>query len=78
LRLILVRPLAHSPGMKGSILAFAFGLWFVLLPRSVIRFYTWFHGGSVKLPPPSGVRLAGGIWCLFIVVLVALIEMKVI
>jgi len=39
-----------------------FGLWWVLLPNSVVRFYTWFHHGRVKLPRVSTVRLVGGLW----------------
>ena len=39
-----------------------FGLWWVLLPNSVVRFYTWFHRGRIRLPRPSLVRLVGGLW----------------
>ena len=44
--------------------AAAFGIWWMALPRSVIAFYAWFHRGRVKLPSPSGVRIAGAIWTL--------------
>jgi hypothetical protein len=47
----------------GFALLLGFGLWWVFLPASVIRFYSWFHRGKVKLPPPRGIRLAGGLWC---------------
>ena len=39
-----------------------FGVWWLLFPNSVIRFYRWFHRGQVKLPAPFGVRLAGALW----------------
>jgi hypothetical protein len=45
---------------------FLWGLWFVVFPGSVIKFYTQLHRGTVKMPREGGVRLAGGIW-LFIV-----------
>jgi succinate-acetate transporter protein len=40
----------------------SFGLWFLFFPRSVIAFYTWFHGGRVKMPAEFGVRLSGFLW----------------
>ena len=44
-------------------IAFAsFGLWWLLFPRSVLRFYGAFHRGRVALPKPTGIRLAGGLW----------------
>jgi hypothetical protein len=50
----------------GSVLVLSFGIWWVLFPASVLRFYTWFHRGEVTLPAPSGVRLAGAV-CLTLV-----------
>ncbi len=50
----------------GSTFGVAFGLWWVFLPNSVIRFYTWFHRSAVQLPPTKGVRLAGLVWLLII------------
>jgi hypothetical protein len=58
-------------------LPIAFGLWFILFPRSVIRFYTWFHRGRVKMPEPFGVRLAGGIWVSFIAVIAVLTALHI-
>jgi hypothetical protein len=49
--------------LLGFGLFLTFGLWWLLLPGSVIRFYAWFHGRSVALPSPGGVRLLGAIWC---------------
>ena len=46
----------------GFAAAFGFGLWCLLLPHTVIRFYTWFHRGKVSMPPQRGVRLAGAMW----------------
>jgi hypothetical protein len=39
-----------------------FLLWWILLPASVIRFYTWFHGEKVwrwGKPRPLLIRLIG-------------------
>ncbi|MEY2408095.1 MAG: hypothetical protein QOF48_765 [Verrucomicrobiota bacterium] len=58
-------------------LPIAFGLWCVLFPHSVIRFYTWFHRGRVKMPEPFGVRLAGEIWVSFIMIIVALTALHI-
>jgi hypothetical protein len=44
-----------------------FGLWWIIFPKSVISFYTWFHRGKIKLPPPSGIRAAGAIWMAIVV-----------
>ena len=46
----------------GSIVALSFGLWLVLFPRSVVRFYTWFHRGKVRLPGILVMRLIGAGW----------------
>jgi hypothetical protein len=43
-----------------------FGIWWVLLPESVLRFYRWFHRGKAKLPGPGGVRLSGAVWLLVV------------
>ena len=40
----------------------SFGLWFLFFPKSVIVFYTWFHGERVKMPKEFGVRLSGFLW----------------
>ena len=54
----------------GSSFVIAFGLWWILLPNSVIRFYTWFHRGELKLPAVRGVRLAGAIWLIVVVAVI--------
>ena len=41
-----------------------FGLWWIAFPKSVISFYTAFHGAKVKMPKSSGVRIAGAAWLL--------------
>ena len=38
------------------------GLWLLVFPESVIRFYAWFHHGRTALPRPRGVRIGGAIW----------------
>ena len=50
----------------GLVLVAGFGLWWVVFPESVIRFYTWFHSGKVQMPKPSGVRIAGALWLLLV------------
>jgi len=45
-----------------------FGGWWLFVPRSVVRFYSWFHGEKLKEKwgrnPPSTfvVRLVGLLW----------------
>jgi hypothetical protein len=56
-----------SLGDYGFGAALAFGVWWIVFPRSVIRFYTWFHRGRVAMPRPIGVRLAGFLWVALIV-----------
>jgi hypothetical protein len=46
----------------------SFGLWWILFPISVLRFYTWFHRGKARLPGPRGVRLAGVFWVVVVAV----------
>ena len=45
----------------------SFGLWWLLFPASVIRFYTWLHRGKFIALRPIGVRLVGAIWILLVV-----------
>jgi len=44
----------------------SFGLWWVILPQSVIRFYHRFHGGRVRLPSPFAIRCIGIGWIILI------------
>ena len=46
----------------GSAVVLSFGLWWVVSPESVIRFYTWFHRGRAALPGARRVRIAGTLW----------------
>jgi hypothetical protein len=40
-----------------------FGLWWLLLPESVIRFYTAFHKGQrLGLRSPTLIRAVGALW----------------
>jgi hypothetical protein len=48
--------------------ALSFGLWWVVFPQSVIRFYTWFHHGHISIPKATGIRVAGLLWIGLIVV----------
>ena len=50
--------------------AIGFGLWWIVFPDSVVRFYTWFHGGKVALPRRTGVRAAGMFWVLLVLLAV--------
>ena len=52
-----------NPSDIGAIALFGgFGLWWVLLPDSVVRFYRWFHRGQVKMPTPLIIRFIGIAW----------------
>jgi hypothetical protein len=46
----------------GSAAVLSFGLWWLVFPGSVIRFYALFDRGHVTLPRSRGVRLAGALW----------------
>jgi hypothetical protein len=64
-------------GIAGAML---FGLWWILFPQSVIKFYRWFYSdfGSRKVVLPSDgwrVRLAGAIW-IALVLMVAYFEFR--
>jgi hypothetical protein len=64
-QLLIVRPrdtTMETSDYFGFGVALAFGIWFLMFPRSVISFYIWFHRGSVKLPGTFGVRLSGILW----------------
>jgi uncharacterized membrane protein YvlD (DUF360 family) len=46
----------------------ALGVWWIVFPGSVIRFYTWFHRGRVAMPASTlGIRLAGAFWVVLVV-----------
>jgi hypothetical protein len=46
----------------GPCLICGFGLWLLIFPESVIRFYTWFHQGTVKMPKAGAIRIVGATW----------------
>jgi hypothetical protein len=46
----------------GLIVFVGFGLWWVLFPNSVIRFYEWFHRRKISAPKQSIVRIVGVLW----------------
>ncbi len=54
----------------GLTLFAGFGLWWVLAPTSVIRFYARLRGSYMAPATPRGVRLAGVVWCLLVIVIV--------
>ncbi|UAY52700.1 hypothetical protein [Ferruginibacter albus] len=45
-----------------------FALWLILLPNTVIKFYSWFHNQEVKLKTRH-VRNAGFFWLVLVIVL---------
>jgi hypothetical protein len=64
--------------LKGASLAIAFGVWFILAPRSVIWFYGGFLGSRMEKATPRGIQVAGVVIILLIVVVAALIQFKII
>jgi succinate-acetate transporter protein len=63
-----------KPGDYLGFLAFAsFGLWWVLFPKSVIAFYTWFGGGKTKIShvPEFAVRVSGFVWVVLVLCVMA-------
>ena len=45
-----------------------FGLWLIVFPANVIRFYNWFRRRQVIPFDPPRVRLAGAIWVFLAIV----------
>jgi hypothetical protein len=51
----------------------SFGLWWVIAPNSVIRFYSWFLAAAIKRVPrgwpprPTAIRVAGALWMILVV-----------
>ena len=64
--------------LKGASLAIAFGLWFILAPRSVIWFYGAFLGGRMEKATPRGIQIGGAVMILLIFVAATLIQFKII
>jgi hypothetical protein len=53
------------------VLLISFGIWWVCAPRSVIRFYSWFHGGKVRVAKPNGIRIiriSGLLWIALVII----------
>jgi len=50
----------------GTVAFAAFGAWWLLVPRSVLRFYSWLHSGRFGIPREWGVRIAGALWILLV------------
>lgn len=54
-----------------SLTAFAsFGIWMLLAPRSVIRFYAWFPTGTMRkapMPRTLTIRIIGLAWSILVV-----------
>lgn len=50
-------------------LLIGFGLWWVIFPQTVIRFYTWFHKGRAKMPQPPVIRVIGAAWVVLVSVI---------
>ena len=52
----------------GFVLFASFGLWLLLMPRSVVRFYTWFHRGRYTASTLRGYRVIGALWIVLMIV----------
>jgi hypothetical protein len=50
----------------GLTLFVGFGLWWVLFPNSVIRFYQWLHRGKVSVRKPLMIRVLGVVWLVMV------------
>ena len=64
--------------LMGASLAIAFGLWFILAPRSVIWFYGDFLGGRMEKATPRGIQIAGAVMILLIFIVATSIQFKII
>ena len=45
----------------------SFGVWLLIAPVSVIRFYNWFIGGLSVQPKPLGIRIVGLGWIILVI-----------
>ena len=61
-----MRPVTPSDALALALFV-SFGLWWVVAPLSVIRFYNWFHGGLRRQPKPIAVRLIGLLWVALVI-----------
>ncbi len=61
------RKLMATGDYLGMALFSAFGLWWALAPKSVIRFYNWFHGGPRRMPKELAIRVMGLV-CVILVI----------
>jgi hypothetical protein len=66
----------HTSDYIAFAAAFGFGCWWLIFPRSVITFYTWFHRGKVAVPEPRGIRLAATLWIAMVAVVMAFFMMR--
>jgi hypothetical protein len=60
----------------GFTACFCFGLWFLLFPRSVIRFYSSLFGSKMQKMSLIGTRVAGGLWIVLMLVVLISFLMK--
>ena len=61
----------HTSDWIGTLALSAFGLWWVVWPNSVIRFYSKFHADGVTLPRTTvGIRIGGALWILLVGIIV--------
>jgi succinate-acetate transporter protein len=54
----------------GLIAFAAFGLWWVLFPKSVISFYRRFHRGKISSPKPVAIRVVGALWVALVLAMI--------
>jgi succinate-acetate transporter protein len=53
----------------GCALFSSFGLWLILAPQSVIRFYKWFHRNKLlPMPTMKVLRILGLFWIILVVI----------
>jgi succinate-acetate transporter protein len=60
----------------GFTLFVSFGLWWAVFPRSVVRFYTWFHKGKMKMPRLAAIRVIGAAWIVLVSVITLTAQKK--
>ncbi len=58
--------------MFGFALFCGFGLWWLIAPRSVAAFYSWFTPGKAKIPSSIAIRLIGVAWSILVAAVVML------
>ncbi len=54
------------------ILSMIFCFWWILFPKSVIKFYSWFHGQEITKYTVKSIRNSGIVMAIFLILMFTL------